>query len=311
MSSETNFATLKKRKKPSTFTYMKQHWQLYVIFLAPAFILTLIFKYLPMGGVLIAFQKYNPIKGITRSTWVGFSHFERFLSSPDFMRYLLNTLKLSIFGLLWGFPGPIILALLLNRINSNRRKKNIQLVLYMPNFISVIVVCGIIRILLSPTGPINLLLQSNYNFMTMSSAFRTIYIASGIWQGAGWASIMYTATLANVSEELREAAVIDGAGIFQQIKAVEWPALKDIVVIQFILAVGNIMSIGFEKAYALQTDLNLETAEIISTYVYKIGLLDGNYSFSTAVGLFNTVINVILLIFANQVVSRMNEGKGL
>ena len=147
--------------------------------------------------------------------------------------------------------------------------------------------------------------------MTMPSAFRSIYIASGIWQGAGWASIMYTAALANVSQETREAAILDGANILQEIAVVEWPAIKDMVVIQFILQAGNIMSIGFEKAYALQTDLNLPAAEIIATYVYKKGLLDGDYSFSTAVGLFNTIINVILLIIVNKTVSKMNDGQGL
>jgi putative aldouronate transport system permease protein len=264
-----------------------------------------------MGGILIAFQDYNPIRGIFGSEWVGLKHFARFLSSPDFMNYLMNTLKLSVYGLLWGFPIPILLAFLLNRILSTKTKQRIQLVLYMPNFISVIVLCGIVRILLSPTGMINSLLGTDTNFMTMPSAFRTIYIASGIWQGAGWASIMYTASLSNASQDLKEAAQIDGANIFQQIKAVEWPAIKDMVVIQFILQAGNIMSIGFEKAYALQTDLNLETSEIIATYVYKKGLLDGDYSFSTAVGLFNTIINVILLVAVNKIVSKMNDGKGI
>ena len=298
-------------KLHKTLVYLRQNWQLYVIFMLPALLLTLIFRYAPMGGILIAFEKYSPIKGLLHSEWVGFKNFNRFLSSPDFMRYLVNTLKLSVFGLLWGFPVPILLAFLLNRIESKGIKKNIQLCLYMPNFISVIVLCGMVRILLSVTGPLNLLLGTQINFMTMPSAFRTIYIASGIWQGAGWASIMYTASLSNASQDLKEAAQIDGANIFQQIKAVEWPALKDLVIIQFILQAGNIMSIGFEKAYALQTDLNLSTSEIIATYVYKKGLLDGDYSFSTAVGLFNTVINVILLISVNKIVERMNEGKGL
>lgn len=295
----------------NTLLYVKQHWQLYVLFLLPALALTLIFRYIPMGGIMIAFQRYNPIKGILGSEWVGFKYFERFLSSPDFMTYLMNTLKLSIYGLLWGFPIPILLAFLLNRIQSTGIKKKIQLVLYMPNFVSVIVLCGIVRIFLSVTGPVNLLFGSQINFMTMPEAFRTIYIASGIWQGAGWASIMYTASLSNASQELKEAAVIDGANIFQQIKAVEWPAIKDMVIIQFILQAGNIMSIGFEKAYALQTDLNMGTSEIIATYVYKKGLIDGDYSFSTAVGLFNTVINVILLIAVNKIVAKMNDGKGL
>ena len=313
--SSTVVSNRKQNKKSAgfhnTLLYLKQHWQLYVIFLLPALALTLIFKYIPMGGIMIAFQKYNPIKGILGSEWVGFKYFERFLSSPDFMTYLINTLKLSVYGLLWGFPVPILLAFLLNRIQSTGIKKKIQLVLYLPNFISVIVLCGIVRIFLSVTGPVNLLFGTSINFMTMPEAFRTIYIASGIWQGAGWASIMYTAALSNASQELKEAAMIDGANIFQQIKAVEWPAIKDLVVIQFIMQAGNIMSIGFEKAYALQTDLNLGTSEIIATYVYRKGLLDGDYSFSTAVGLFNTVINVILLIAVNKIVAKMNDGKGL
>ena len=295
----------------NTLVYMLQHWQLYVLFILPAFLLTLIFKYIPMGGVLIAFMDYNPFRGLLGSEWVGFEHFQRFLTSPDFLRYLANTLKLSVFGLLWGFPVPILLAFLLNRILSKGIKRKIQLVLYMPNFVSVIVLCGIVRILLSPTGMINSLLGTSANFMTMPQAFRTIYIASGIWQGAGWASIIYTAALSNASKDLKEAAVIDGANLIQQIKAVEWPAIKDTVLIQFIMQVGNVMSIGFEKAYALQTDLNLNASEIISTYVYKKGILDGDYGFSTAVGLFNTVINVILLVSMNKIVQRMNEGKGI
>ena len=298
-------------KMHNTLVYFRQHWQLYIIFMLPAFLLTIIFRYIPMGGIAIAFTEYNPIRGIFGSEWVGFEHFQRFLSSPDFMRYLVNTLKLSVFGLLWGFPAPILLAFLLNRILSSKTKQKIQLVLYMPNFISVIVLCGIVRILLAPTGMVNMMLGTSINFMTMPSAFRTIYIASGIWQGAGWASIIYTAALSNASKELKEAAVIDGANIIQQIKAVEWPAIKDTVLIQFIMSVGNIMSVGFEKAYALQTDLNLNASEIISTYVYKKGLLDGDYGFSTAVGLFNTIINVILLVTMNSLVKKMNDGKGI
>ena len=295
----------------NTIVYVRQHWLLYALFIMPAFVLTIIFRYIPMGGIAIAFLDYNPFQGIFGSTFVGFHHFSRFLSSPDFMSYLVNTLKLSVFGLLWGFPAPILLAFLLNRILSSSIKKKIQLVLYMPNFISVIVLCGIVRILLSPTGFLNLLLGTQYNFMTMPEAFRTIYIASGIWQGAGWSSIIYTAALSNASKDLKEAAVLDGANIIQQIKAVEWPAIKDTVMIQFIMSVGNVMSIGFEKAYALQTDLNMSTSEIIATYVYKRGILDGDYGFSTAVGLFNTVINVILLISMNAIVRKMNDGKGI
>lgn len=301
----------KEGKMYQKMKYVKSNWQLYVIFLLPALLLTFIFKYVPMGGVLLAFKDYSAMLGILKSPWVGMKYFERFLSSPDFMGYLLNTLKVSLYGLLWGFPVPILLALLLNRVRQTGIKKKIQLLIYAPNFISVIVLCGMVRIFLSPVGPVNHLLGTEYNFMTMPAAFRTIYIASGIWQGAGWASILYTAALANASQELTEAAVIDGANIFQQIKNVDLPAIKDIIVIQFILQAGNIMSIGFEKAYALQTDLNIPASEILATYVYKMGLLNGDYGFSTAVGLFNSVINVILLIFVNKVVEKMNDGQGL
>ena len=297
--------------KSKTLNYFRDHWQLYVVFLLPALVLTLVFRYIPMGGILIAFQDYNPIKGLLGSRWVGLKHFARFLSSPDFLSYLANTLKLSIYGLLWGFPVPIILALLLNRVQSPGIKRNIQLVLYMPNFISVIVICGMVRILLSVKGPVNSFFGTQINFMAAPEAFRSIYIISGIWQGAGWGSIMYTAALANVNNEIREAAILDGANIFQEIAVVEWPAIKNIVVIQFILQAGNIMSIGFEKAFALQTDLNLASSEIIATYVYKKGLLDGDYGFSTAVGLFNTIINVIMLITVNKIANKLDEDQGL
>lgn len=291
--------------------YIKRNWQLYVFFLMPALLLTIIFKYIPMGGVLIAFEDYNVIKGVFGSQWVGLDYFRRFLSSPDFMKYLLNTLKLSAYSLLWGFPIPIILALLLNQIRRTGIKKKIQLLIYAPNFISVIVLCGMVRMFLSPVGPINQVFGSDTNWMTMPEAFRTIYIASGIWQGAGWASIMYTAALSNASKDLEEAAIVDGANIFQQIWYVQLPAIKNIIVIQFILQAGNIMSIGFEKAYALQTDMNLPASEILSTYVYRIGLLNGDYGYSTAVGLFNSVVNVILLVFVNWVVKKLNDGEGL
>lgn len=299
------------RSRGKRWKYIKKNWQLYIIFMMPAFLLTIIFKYIPMGGILIAFEDYSPMDGIFRSTWVGMEHFQRFFSSPDFLSYLGNTLKLSVYGLLWGFPIPIILALLLNRIRKKAIQKKIQLVLYAPNFISVIVLCGMVFIFLSPIGPVNKLLGSSVNFMTMPEAFRSIYIASGIWQGAGWGSIMYTAVLANASQELTEAAVIDGANIFQQIWHVDLPAIKPIIVIQFILQAGNIMSIGFEKAFALQTSMNLPASEILPTYVYKLGMQMGDYSFSTAVGLFNAVINVILLLMVNTIVKKCNEGEGL
>ena len=296
-----------KNKFDKNLKYMKKNYELYLFFMLPPLILLIVFKYLPIGGILIAFEDYNPIAGIFHSEWVGLKHFERFLSSPDFMKLLMNTLKLSVYGLLWGFPMPIIIALLLSRVKSEGLRKKIQLILYAPNFISVIVISGMIILFLSPIGPINNLFGTAIQFMTKPEAFRTIYIASGIWQGAGWASIIYTAALSNASKEVTEAAIIDGANIFQQILNVDLPAIKPIMFIQFILSAGTIMSIGFEKALALQTSLNLPTSEILSTYVYKVGLQLGDYSFSTAVGLFNAVINVILLIIVNATISRLNK----
>lgn len=310
MEAKKNLTNGKQTMKQKLF-YVRKNWQLYVFFLMPALVFTIIFKYLPMGGILMAFEDYNVRLGLLGSEWVGLDYFKRFLSSPDFMSYLLNTLKLSLYGLLWGFPMPIILALLLNQIRSVGIKKKIQLLIYAPNFISVIVLCGMVRMFLSPVGPLNQILGTSTNWMTMPEAFRTIYIASGIWQGAGWASIMYTVALSNVSKELEEAAMLDGANVLQQIWYVQLPAIKNIIVIQFILSAGNIMSVGFEKAYALQTGMNLPTSEIISTYVYKIGLLNGDYGYSTAVGIFNSIINVILLLVVNGIVSKLNDGEGL
>lgn len=301
-------------KMSRNLKYMKTNYQLYLLVL-PALILLIIFKYVPMYGAIIAFKDFNPLQGIMGSPWIGWKNFEKFMSTPDFMDLLKNTLKLSAFGLIFGFPVPIILALMIHRIKRVSIKKNIQLVLYAPNFISVVVVVGIVFIFLSPVGPVNRFITflggDSISFMTEPSYFRSIYIISDIWQFAGWASIVYLAALSNVSQDLIDAAKIDGANILQQIRHIDLPTIKPIMVIQFILAAGNIMSLGFEKAYLLQTSMNLPTSEILPTYVYKIGLQMGDYGYSTAIGLFNAVINVILLISVNQIVKRLNEGEGI
>ncbi len=301
-------------RKSSLMEYLKKHYFLYLM-LAPALILTLIFKYGPMYGAVIAFKDFSPIKGILGSEWVGLYNFEKFLSSPNFEVIFMNTLKLSFFGLILSFPVPILLALMLNQVRRAGVKKNIQLFLYAPNFISVVVVVGMLFIFLSPTGPVNQLFSwingEPVMFMSRPEYFRWIYILSDIWTGAGWASIIYVAALANVDPELHNAANLDGANLLQRIRHIDLPTIRPIMAIVFILAAGGIMSIGFEKAYLMQTATNLPTSEIIPTYVYKIGLQSGDYAYSAAVGLFNSIINVILLITVNFTVKKLNEGDGL
>lgn len=301
-------------KLKSKIDYIIKNYHLYLL-IAPAVILTIIFKYIPMYGAVIAFKDFSTIKGILGSDWVGVENFTKFLSSPNFADIFMNTLKLSFFGLIIGFPVPIILALMLNQLRRAAVKKNIQLVLYAPNFISVVVIVGMVFIFLSPTGPINHLVSfitgKPLMFMSNPDYFRSIYIISGIWQAAGWSSIIYVAALANVDPELHNAATIDGANILQRMIHIDLPTLKPLMAVTFILAAGGIMSIGFEKAYLMQTSMNLPSSEILPTYVYKVGLQSGDYAYSTAVGLFNSVINVILLFVVNKIVKKLNEGEGL
>ncbi|MEC2344568.1 ABC transporter permease subunit [Paenibacillus barengoltzii] len=311
---EQGKTALRRSHKQSLFEYLRKYGFLYLL-LAPALILTLVFKYGPMYGAVIAFKDFSPIKGILGSDWVGFKNFDKFLSSPNFEVIFMNTLKLSLLGLVLSFPVPVLLALMLNQIRRAGLKKNIQLFLYAPNFISVVVVVGMLFIFLSPTGPVNQLLvwfiDEPIMFMSRPEYFRWIYILSDIWTGAGWSSIIYVAALANVDPEQHHAANLDGANLLQRIRHIDLPTIRPIMAIVFILAAGGIMSIGFEKAYLMQTAMNLPTSEIIPTYVYKIGLQSGDYAYSAAVGLFNSVINVILLVTVNFVVKKLNEGEGL
>ncbi|NQP53977.1 sugar ABC transporter permease [Streptococcus suis] len=302
-----------KLQQTSVWERIKQQ-KILLLMLLPGLALTFIFRYIPMYGVLIAFKDYNPLRGVLGSEWIGFTEFTKFLSSPNFGTLLANTLKLSIYGLLLGFLPPIILAIMLNQLLSDKAKKRIQLVLYAPNFISVVVIVGMIFLFFSVGGPVNSILGKfglETNFLTDPDFFIPLYILSGIWQGMGWASTLYTATLVNVDPALIEAAKLDGANILQRIWHIDLPALKPMMVIQFILAAGGIMNVGYEKAFLMQTSLNLTSSEIISTYVYKIGLVSGDYSYSTAVGLFNALINIILLIAVNKFVQRINDGQGL
>ncbi len=283
------------------------NWQLYAMLLVPV-ALTIIYKYIPMYGIQIAFRDYKASRGFTGSEWIGLEWFQRFFSAPTFGRMIKNTVLLSLFSLLWSFPIPIILALMLNQMRFHRFKRVTQTVLYAPHFISTMVICGMIRIFLSPSGGlINLIAGTSIDFLTESSAFRTIYIASGIWQDAGWGIIVYMATLSSIDTSLYEAAKVDGASLFQRILHIDLPGLASIMVLNLIMSAGNLMNVGFEKVWLLQTDLNKATSDVIAVYVYQQGIENAKYSYSTAVGLFNTVINIILLIIVNKIAGKMSD----
>lgn len=300
-----------KKKKWSLREDFKKRWQLYLMLLLPvAYIL--VFCYVPMGGILIAFKNYSFRKGVWGSEWVGLKYFKQFFSNPDMMKLLKNTLILSLYSLLASFPAPIILALALNIIGGERFKKFMQSLTYAPYFISTVVMVGIIlQCLHLNIGIVNNILDffglARIDFMGRASYFRHIYVWSGVWQGTGYSAIIYIASLSNVDQSLVEASLIDGANRWQRIKIVELPALKPIITIQLIMAVGSIMGVGFEKVFLMQNSLNLPVSEIISTYVYKRGLHDMQYSFATAVGLFNSVVNFILLFIANKFSQKFGE----
>lgn len=283
------------------------NWQLYLLLLIPV-VLTIIYKYIPMYGIQIAFRDFDPNLGFLRSEWVGIRWFKRFFSSPTCFRMIKNTVLLSFYSLLWSFPIPIILSLIINQLRFARFKRVVQTVLYAPHFISTMIICGMIRIFLSPTGGLlNLILGTSIDFLTESSAFRTIYIASGIWQDAGWGCIIYLATLANVDPGLYEAAKMDGASVFQRILNIDIPALLPMAILNLIMAADGLMNVGFEKVWLLQTDLNKATSDVIAVYVYQQGIEQAKYSYSTAVGLFNTAVNIILLIIVNKIASKASD----
>ncbi|MBR2718308.1 MAG: sugar ABC transporter permease [Clostridia bacterium] len=281
-----------------------EHWQLYLLLLVPV-VITVIYKYIPMYGVQIAFRDFKASRGFLGSEWVGWEWFERFFTAPTFSRMISNTVLLSFFSLLWSFPIPIILALAMNQMRFKRYRRVVQTVLYAPHFISIMVVCGMIRIFLSPSGGLlNLLLGTKIDFLTEASAFRTIYIVSGIWQEAGWGTIVYLATLSTVDPALYEAAKIDGASMFQRIAHIDFPALVPMAVLMLIMSAGSLMNVGFEKVWLLQTDLNKATSDVIAVYVYQQGIENAKYSYATAVGLFNTVINIALLFIVNTIAKK-------
>jgi putative aldouronate transport system permease protein len=271
-----------------------------------------IFCYLPIGGILVAFKNYRPFVGIWKSEWVGLRYFQQFFSSIYIGRLVKNTLLINFYSILFGFPAPIILALLLNELSSNTYKRAIQTVTYLPHFISQVIICGILVSFLSSDGIITRLVSfitgnAQENLLTVASNFRAIYVSSGIWQEIGYGSIIYLSALGAVDTQLLDAAAIDGCNRFGRVWHVTLPAIAPTIIIMLILRLGNIMNVGFEKIILLYNPLTYETADVISSYVYRFGLLQGNYSYSTAVGLFNSLINFIFLIFVNQFSKKVSE----
>lgn len=295
----------------STFTKMRRSWQLYA-FAFLAFLSILIFAYIPMYGVVIAFQNFRPTTGFFGSEWVGFHHFRQFFNSHHFWRLIRNTLAINIYGLVAAFPVPIILALAFNEIKDGRFKKITQTITYAPHFISVVVFAGMIISFASPTtGIVNHFLGlfgiAPISFLQRPELFRHVYVWTGIWQSAGWGTIIYLAALSGVDPTLHEAAIIDGASRIQRNWYINIPSILPTIIILLIMNVGNLMSTGFERIYLLQNPMNRETADVIATYVYEIGLVQGQFSFAAAIGLFNSAVNAFLLITVNKITKKVSE----
>lgn len=303
--------TVSRKRSGRAIRAILRHWQLYVL-IAPVLIYFIVFHYMPMYGVQIAFKDFIATKGIGGSPWVGFKHFERFFDSYFFWRLLKNTLGISLYELAVGFPIPIVLALMINEVRHGKYKKFVQTVTYAPHFLSTVVLVGIVIMFLSPTsGIVNTIIKAFGGepifFMTEPEWFKTIYVLSGVWQQMGWSSIIYLAALAGIDPGLHEAAKVDGATRLQRIWHINLPGIMPTVVILLILNIGSLMGVGFEKVFLMQNSLNNESSDVISTYVYRSGLLGAQYSFAAAVGLFNSVVNFILLLTVNRIARAVNQ----
>jgi ABC-type polysaccharide transport system permease subunit len=295
----------------SSLRRASRHWQLYLIILLPlAYII--IFNYVPMYGIQLAFKRFSPSKGILGSPWVGLRYFDSFFSSPSSLRIIWNTLSVSLYSLVVGFFFPIFLAICLNETKSKGFKQTAQMVTYAPYFISTVVMVGMVLQFLDPRlGIVNKIIAlfggAETNLMGEPGAFQSIYVWSGLWQTIGYSAIIYLAALAGVSPELQEAAIIDGCNRAQRIWNVDLPSIMPTIIIMLIMSFGFIMSVGFEKVFLMQNDMNLSASEIISTYTYKVGVVNANFGYATAVGLFNSVVNVVLLISANTIAKRAGQ----
>lgn len=289
---------------------VRESWQWWLLLL-PAVVYVCIFQYGPMYGLQIAFKNYRPRLGITGSPWVEFEQFARFLSYPNFWKMIRNTLTITLYSLA-TFPCAIIFALMLNEVYNIKLKKTMQMITYAPHFMSEVVVCSLVIMMLDrANGPINNLIAAlggeRVAFMTDPNSFASIYVWSGVWQNLGWDSILFISALASISPEVVEAARIDGASRMQIIRHVNIPGILPTIAITFIMRTGGLLSVGHTKIFLLQNDLNLDASQVISTYVYNIGLVDGQYSYSTAIGLFNNLANILVLLLANRIVKKTTE----
>ena len=301
--------TLRTRKRKAYFKSIYSRWQLYLMAL-PAVVYLILFKYKPMYGILIAFENYKHKLGVWGSEWVGWANFERLFNSYWFPVILKNTVTISALSILLTFPLPIILALLVNEVRNGKVRKGFQIISYAPHFISTVVVCSMVILFTAPNGGVvNQIIEffggKSHNFMNDPESFKWVYLISDIWQGMGWGAIIYYATLSSVDRNLHEAAEIDGANRLQRVLHINIPVLIPTIVIMLILRFGSIMSVGYEKVYLLQTALNTSASEVISTYVYKTGLEGADFSFSTAVGLFNSLVNCFFLIVVNKISDKL------
>jgi putative aldouronate transport system permease protein len=281
------------------------------LMLVPVIAFYVIFHYIPMGGAVIAFQDYKPALGMGGSKWVGFQHFADFLGGPYAWRLIRNTLLLNVYQIVFGFPAPVLLALFINEINHRHYKKIVQTISYMPHFISLVVICGLLQTFCRTDGLFNdffaLWGVERTNFLARAELFRTIFTASGIWQTIGWGSIIYLATLSGVDPNLYEAAAIDGAGRIRRMIHISFPSLVPVIIVQLIMRLGNILTQGFEKIILLYSPLIYDTSDVISSYVYRRGLIQMDYSFGSAVGIFNSVVNLSILVLANHIANKSTK----
>lgn len=299
------------RRKSGWSLSIRKHWDLYLI-MVPGILYFIIYKYLPMAGIVIAFQDYGVFSGIRGSEWVGLAHFKAMFTDSEFYEIFRNTLVISLYKLLWGFPGPIILAIMLNEIKNMFFKRTVQTLIYLPHFLSWVIIGGVLVNLLSPTtGMVNELLQwlgfKPIFFLADPNWFRSILVISDLWKEVGWGAIIYLAAIAGIDPQLYEAAIMDGAGKWKQITHITLPSLLSTIVIMLLLRLGSILDVGFEQIFVLYSPLVYDVADVIQTYVYRMGITQAEFSFTTAVGLFESVIGLILVVSANKAVKKIGQ----